>query len=161
MVVIALGFPRAAVAHDLDGFGMLVPSREKKMLLGALWTSSIFPGRAPAGQVLIRCMAGGAANPQVMDWDDGALIEVIVDELRPHLGLRGAPSMVELVRWERAIAQYEPGHLARLREIDRSAQSVPGLLLTGSSYRGISVNACIKEAEQVAREVLDRVDGSS
>ncbi len=61
MVVLALGFPRAAVAHDLDGFGMLVPSREKKMLLGSLWTSSIFPGRAPTGQVLIRCMAGGSA----------------------------------------------------------------------------------------------------
>jgi oxygen-dependent protoporphyrinogen oxidase len=159
MVVIALGFPRAEVTHDLDGFGMLIPSSEKKMLLGALWTSSIFPGRAPAGQVLIRCMAGGAANPQILDLDDAAILETVLDELRPHLGLRGAPSMIELIRHERAIAQYEPGHLARLREIDRSAHSLPGLFLTGSSYRGISVNACIKEAEQVARDVLDKVGG--
>ncbi len=158
MVVIALGFPRGAVAHDLDGFGMLVPSREEKMLLGSLWTSSIFPDRAPEGQVLIRCMAGGAANPQVLEQDDTEILETILDELRPHLGLGGTPSMVELFRYGKAIAQYEPGHLALLLEVDQIARSLPGLFLTGSSYRGISVNACIKEAEQVAREVLEHVE---
>jgi len=89
-----------------------------------------------------------------MDRDDAEILETVLDELRPHFGLRGEPSMVERVRHEKAIAQYVPGHLARLREIDRIARTQPGLFLTGSSYRGISVNACIKEAEQVAREVL-------
>ena len=153
-IVIALGFPRAAVTHDLDGFGMLIPSREKKVLLGSLWTSSIFSGRVPAGQVLIRCMAGGAANPQVMEWDDAAIVQAVLEELRPLLGLQGKPVVTELVRYERAIAQYEPGHLARLEKIDRILKNFPCLHLTGSSYRGVSVNACIKESERVAQDVL-------
>ena len=157
MVVVALGFPRDAVIHDLDGFGMLIPSRERKMLLGSLWTSSIFPGRVPASQVLIRCMAGGAANPQIMELDDTTIIQTVLDELRPLLGLQGLPAITELVRHEKAIAQYIPGHLARLQEIDRVVQTFPGLFLTGSSYRGISVNACVKEAEQVAQDVFERL----
>ena len=156
MAVIALGFPRAAITHDLDGFGMLIPSREKKVLLGSLWTSSIFPNRVPAGQVLIRCMAGGAANPQVMEWDDEAIIQSVLDELRPLLGLQSKPVVTELVRYEKAIAQYEPGHLARLEKINCILKKFPRLHLTGSSYRGVSVNACIKESEQVAQDILQQ-----
>jgi oxygen-dependent protoporphyrinogen oxidase len=106
-------------------------------------------------------MAGGAANPQILNRDDTTILETILDELRPHLGLRGTPSMVKLFRYGKAIAQYEPGHLALLLEVDQIARSHPGLFLTGSSYRGISVNACIKEAEQVAGEVLGKVSGCS
>jgi oxygen-dependent protoporphyrinogen oxidase len=154
MAVIALGFKREAVGHDLDGFGMLVPSRERRELLGALWTSSIFPGRAPAGHVLLRCMAGGARNPGVMELDDAAMTNLILSELRPLLQLQGAPAMVKIIRHERAIAQYIPGHLARLRELETICAEHAGLFLTGSSYRGISVNYCLKEAEIAAGDVL-------
>ena len=153
MAVIALGFKREAVTHDLHGFGMLVPSREKRDLLGVLWTSSIFGGRAPEGHVLLRCMAGGSGNPGFMDQTDEEMTAVVLSELRPLLGLKGAPEMVKVIRHDRAIAQYVPGHLARLKELDRTAGKYPGLYLTGSSYRGISVNACVKEAETVAENV--------
>jgi len=154
MAVIALGFSREAVTHDLNGFGMLVPTREKRDLLGVLWTSSIFGGRAPGGQVLLRCMAGGYGNPGFMDQTDQDMTSVLLSELRPLLGLKGAPDMVRVIKHTRAIAQYVPGHLARLREIDRTAAGFPGLYLTGSSYRGISVNNCVKEAEILAEKVI-------
>jgi len=157
MAVIALGYRRERVGHDLDGFGMLVPTREKRRLLGALWTSSIFPGRAPAGMVLLRCMAGGSGDPAFMELDDAAMVAAITGELRGLLDLDGEPDMVEIIRHHRAIAQYVPGHLARLGEIDRRLADLPGLFLTGSSYRGISVNACVKEAETVADAVLERL----
>ncbi|MCB1182833.1 protoporphyrinogen oxidase [bacterium] len=154
MAVIALGFRRENVGHDLDGFGLLVPGRENRDLLGALWTSSIFPGRAPAGHVLLRCMAGGAGNPGVMELDDAAMTDLILSELRPLLHLKGAPAMVRVIRHERAIAQYTRGHLARLARLDELAAGQPGLHLTGSSYRGVSVNYCLKEAELAADRVL-------
>ncbi len=154
MAVIALGFERGAVGHDLDGFGMLVPSREKRDLLGALWTSSIFGGRAPEDHVLIRCMAGGASNPATMELDDAALTDLILSELRPLLKLKGKPAMVKIIRHTRAIAQYTPGHLARLAQLDTICADYPGLHLTGSSYHGISVNYCLKEAEISALDVL-------
>ncbi|NTV04230.1 protoporphyrinogen oxidase, partial [bacterium] len=157
MAVIALGYARGDVAHDLDGFGMLIPTCERSPLLGALWTSSIFPGRAPDGRVLLHCMAGGPGDPHVLDDDDGALRDRAVAELRDLMGLRGEPALVQVFRHPRAIAQYEPGHLARLRRIDAQLAELPGLHLSGSSYRGVSVNACIKESETMAAAVLDRL----
>ncbi len=157
MAVIALGYARGDVAHDLDGFGMLIPTCERSRLLGALWTSSIFPGRAPDGRVLLHCMAGGPGDPRVLDDDDGALRDRAVAELRGLMGLRGEPALVQVFRHPRAIAQYEPGHLARLRRIDARLAGLPGLHLSGSSYRGVSVNACIKESETMAAAVLDRL----
>jgi oxygen-dependent protoporphyrinogen oxidase len=159
MVVAALGFRREAVGHDLDGFGFLVPGRERRELLGALWTSSIFPGRAPAGHVLVRSMLGGSGNPQVLDLDDAALTDLVMGELRPLLRLKGAPAMVKIIRHERAIAQYTPGHLARLARLQTLCAGHPRLHLTGSSYRGISVNYCLKEAELAADDVLSTLGG--
>ena len=157
MAVIALGFPRDQVAHDLDGFGLLVPGREKRDLLGALWTSSIFSGRSPGDRVLIRCMAGGSGNPTIMSLTDDELTGVICSELRPLLGLRGKPEMVTVIRHERAIAQYLPGHLARLKKIDQRLEQHPGLFLAGSSYRGIAVNACLKQAENLADKIIHKL----
>ena len=155
MAVIALGFARDQVGHDLNGFGLLVPGKEKRDLLGALWTSSIFGGRAPEGQVLLRCMAGGAGNPGLMELDDEELTRVICAELRPLLGLQGQPAMVRIIRHERAIAQYVTGHLARLKRVEEMLKVRPGLHLTGSSYRGIAVNACLKQAEILAGELVE------
>jgi len=157
MAVLALGFKREAVGHDLDGFGMLVPTRERRELLGALWTSSIFPNRAPAGHVLLRCMAGGAANPGAMELNDTTLTNLILGELRPLLQIKGAPTMVKIIRHPQAIAQYTPGHLARLAQMDVLCANHAGLYLTGSSYRGIAVNYCLKEAEITADKVLSNL----
>ncbi|MBU0742151.1 protoporphyrinogen oxidase [bacterium] len=154
MAVIALGFARADVAHDLDGFGMLIPTSERRRLLGALWTSSVFADRAPAGRVLIRAMAGGPRDRDVLESSDDELRDAALAELRGLFGLRGAPELAAVFRHERAIAQYVPGHLARLRAIESRLAACPGLLLTGSSYRGISVNACAKDAEKTAARAL-------
>ncbi len=160
MAVIALGFRGDHVDHDLEGFGLLIPGRERRRILGVLWTSNIFSGRAPEGHVLLRVMAGGAGDPAVLDRDDGALVATALEELGPLLGIQGEPVLARVIRHPRAIAQYEPGHLARLARLDRGLRSLPGLVLAGSSYRGISVNACTKEAEGVAREVVAGLAGA-
>lgn len=160
MAVITLGFRREDVGHDLNGFGHLVPTREKRRLLGALWTSSIFPGRAPDGSVLLRCMAGGPGDPGVLEADDDALTAMALDELRGLLDLRAAPHRRWVIRHPMAIAQYHPGHLARLERIERRLRELPGLILTGSSYKGISVNHCAKEAEAAADRALARLTGA-
>ncbi len=157
MAVIALGFARQRIHHDLQGFGLLVPSREKRNLLGALWTSSIFSHRTPPRMALIRCMMGGAANPTVLDLDDEELVNLVLAELRPLLGIQGPYAMARVIRHQRAIAQYIVGHPARLKAIDQACQALPGLFLTGSSYKGIAVNSCCKEAEATALAVADYV----
>ncbi|MBU1698760.1 MAG: protoporphyrinogen oxidase [Candidatus Eisenbacteria bacterium] len=163
MAVITLAYHRSRVAHDLNGFGMLIPSREKRNLLGVLWSSSIFPGRSPEGKVLLRCMAGGPGRLDILQHDDASLVEMCLDDLRELYGLQGQPEDFWIIRHRQAIAQYEPGHLARLLEIERALDRQPGLFLTGSSYHGISVNYCVKEAEISSMRVLEflRSPGSS
>jgi len=160
MAVITLGFRREDVGHDLQGFGHLIPTREKRRLLGALWTSSIFPGRAPDGRVLLRCMAGGPNDPAVLDQDDDDLVATALEDLGPLLDLRADPTHHWVLRHPKAIAQYLPGHLARLRRMDARLDRLPGLLLTGSSYKGISVNHCAKEAEATADAALAHLTGA-
>jgi oxygen-dependent protoporphyrinogen oxidase len=154
ITVVTLAFDRDDVDHDLAGFGMLIPGRERRRLLGVLWSSSIFAGRAPDGRVLLRCMAGG---PGPLERGDDDLVTMAVDELRTLYGLRGGPVRSWVIRHERAIAQYEVGHLARLRAIAEILGRWPGLFLCGSSYRGIAVNACVKEAPATAAAVLDHL----
>ncbi|MAF26311.1 MAG: protoporphyrinogen oxidase [Gemmatimonadota bacterium] len=155
MAVVTLAWEKSRMASPPDGFGMLIPTREKRDLLGVLWSASIFDGRAPDGQVLLRCMAGGAAHPEIMEREDDELIDTCVRELRGLHGLAGNPSGAWVVRHERAIAQYEPGHLARLEAMDAALAEWPGLFLAGSSYRGIAVNHCVAEAERTAVAIAD------
>jgi len=155
MAVISLALNRESVKHDLNGFGMLIPSQEKRQLLGVLWTSSIFPGRSPEGKALMRCMAGGPSHPHIITRKDSDLIGMCLEELGDLYGLRADPERTWVFRWEKAIAQYEPGHLARLASIRKSMNRIPGLYLAGSSYQGISINHCIAEAERTAAQVFD------
>jgi oxygen-dependent protoporphyrinogen oxidase len=129
---------------------MLIPSRERRRLLGVLWSSSIFAGRAPAGHVLLRCMAGGH---EYLARDDGALVELALAETGELYGLRGDPVRRWVFRHPRAIAQYEVGHLARLRAVEARLARMPGLYITGASYRGVSINHCVREAERTAVRV--------
>jgi len=160
MAVVTLAYDAADVAHALDGFGMLVPTSEQRRLLGVLWSASIFPDRAPAGKKLLRCMAGGAGDPRILDLDDRALVDLALSELRHLYGLRGNPERVWVIRHARAIAQYEVGHAARLARIDGLLAKLPGLWLAGSSYRGVSVNHCVAEAERVSEKILSWLGAS-
>ncbi len=161
MAVITTAYDRAAVKHSLSGFGMLVPTRERMRLLGVLWSASIFTGRAPDGKVILRAMAGGASDTGILDLDDAELLALARRELGPLFGIDGDPERSWVIRWPRAIAQFEPGHLANLAAIERRVAASEGLFLTGSSYRGISVNHCAADAERIGVAVLDHLAAAS
>ena len=150
ITVIAVALRREDVVHPLDGFGMLTPSKERRDLMGVLWTSSIWRHRAPAGTVLLRCMAG---DPTWLDLPEAEVVRRTCAELDHLYGLRGQPLRHWVVRWPQAIAEYEVGHLARLAAVERALARTPGLIITGSSYHGIAVNACMKTSEPVAARV--------
>ena len=160
MAVITMAHRRNDVDHPLEGFGMLIPTRERMKLLGVLWSASIFTGRAPDGNVILRAMAGGASDRDILDNDDETLIGMARRELGPLFGVKADPVRTWVIRWEHAIAQFEPGHLARLAAVERRLEGMPGLILAGSSYRGISVNHCVAEAEKTAVSVLDHLAGT-
>ena len=156
LAVISLGYDAASVARDcsMNGFGFLVPRGEHVRILGALWESSIYPNRAPAGKVLLRVMIGGACDPTAVTLDDHQLLRTVRDDLATTMRLQCAPEFTRIVRHARGIPQYVKGHLDRLQRIDTLLQAHPGLCLAGNSYRGVSLNSCVSEAAQVAERVL-------
>lgn len=154
LVVACLGFRREDVGHPLDGFGFLVPRREPIRLLGALFESTLFAGRAPDGHVLVRAMIGGATNPELCDLDDAALLTILRNELGPILELQAGPVFTRLWRHEQAIPQYTPGHAGRVTELEARAAAIGPLVLAGNAYRGISLNDCVRNAAAVAEQTL-------
>ena len=156
LAVVALGFDRRTLDHPLDGFGFLVPRGEQLPLLGALWDSSIFPNRAPEGFALVRVMLGGARDPERVANADDRLVAAARDGLATTMGLRAAPVWTRVVRYPIGIPQYTVGHLERVAAIDASLARLPGLFVTGNSFRGVSINACVTDAKAVAARVVVR-----
>jgi len=154
VVVGCLGFHRDDVAHALDGFGFLAPRGEGLRILGCLFTSSLFPGRAPEGYVSLAVFAGGRTDPEIVAAPDGEVYQAFLGDLGRALGTRGNPVFRHLLRWPRAIPQYEVGHG---RFVDRVAElegALPGLSLAGNFTGGVSVPDCIQRGEKVAAEIL-------
>jgi oxygen-dependent protoporphyrinogen oxidase len=153
IAVIALGYRREDVRHSLDGFGYIAPQRTRRDVLGVQWCSSIFPGRSPPGQVLLRAMAGGWHRAEVAGWDDARLVEAVRADLRQALAIQAAPIFCHIVRWDRAIPQYHVGHGERVAWIENRVAQYPGLLLTGNAYHGVALNDCTEQAALVAARV--------
>jgi oxygen-dependent protoporphyrinogen oxidase len=150
VVVACLGFRRPDVAHSLDGFGFLAPRKESLRLLGCLFSSSLFPGRAPDGHVALTAFAGGRTDPGFVDLSDEEVYRLVLAGLDRALGLAGEPVFRHLARWPRAIPQYELGHGRFVELAARLEASLPGLHLRASYLGGVSVPDCIAGSGELA-----------
>ncbi len=142
VAVVALVLKEPAPAPD--AFGFLVPRNQGLRILGTLYDSSIFPGRAPAGLRLFRVMVGGRRDPDAVSASDDELLGIVARDLRLAWGSFPEPLGVRVLRHPLGIPQYEVGHADLLERIERARP--PWLRLAGSSYRGVALNACIQEA---------------
>ncbi len=145
-----LGYRRDQVAHPLDGFGGLVPAVERRAVLGILFSSSLFPDRAPAGHVGLTIFAGGLRQPDIARLATGALLARIAPDLTELVGASGPPAFIRHTFWPRAIPQYVLGYERYLEAINRVEQSTQGLFIGGNVRDGISLQDCIKSGEKLA-----------
>jgi len=145
-----LGFRRDQVAHPLDGFGALVPALERKKILGALFSSSLFPGRAPEGHVAITVLAGGTRQPEIAALPTDRLLAEIMPDLRQLLGVTGDPVFLRHHAWSHAIPQYNLGHERFLAAIETCEHTYPRLHIGGQVRDGISVPACLQSGLALA-----------
>jgi oxygen-dependent protoporphyrinogen oxidase len=156
-----LGFPASRVGRPLDGFGYLIPAKEKRKILGTIWSSALFPGRAPAGHVALTTFVGGAREPSLTGIDDTALTGIVASELRSLMGVTGDPVYAKIIRWEKAIPQYNLGHPALVEEIRDLERRVPGLYLCGNYRGGIALGDCLMSGESLARRIAGDVRGEA
>jgi protoporphyrinogen/coproporphyrinogen III oxidase len=149
---VSLAYDDPELARRLDGYGYVIPRREGRQALACTWTSTKFPHRAPTGAALVRVFIGRAG--QQVDWSDDNLERLAREELRLTLGLTRPPAHSWVFCWDRAMPQYNVGHLERLEKIDARVRSHRGLALAGNAYRGIGLPDCIRSGELAAERVL-------
>ncbi len=157
---VVLGFRREEVRHALNGFGMLIPRVEKCNILGTIFSSSLFPGRAPDGHVTLTSYLGGARNPDLPLKDRAELTRLTLLDLRKLLGVVGQPVFEHHSVFPKAIPQYDVGFgklRALMTEVERRA---PGLFLAGHYRDGISLGDSVLSghaaAERIEQHLLDR-----
>jgi oxygen-dependent protoporphyrinogen oxidase len=148
-----LGFPTSAFAHPLDGFGFLIPAVEHRLILGTIWSSSLFRGRAPAGHVALTSFVGGSRQPEVLDRTDDALRDLVVNEIRSILGGSGEPVFSRVLRWQRAIPQYNLGYQTLIDAIERLEHDVQGLYVCNNYRGGIAVGDCVMNGRATADRI--------
>lgn len=153
VAVVNLGYRRDQVAHPLDGFGFLSPRTQGLRILGTIWNSSLFPGRAPQGMVSLTSFLGGATDPALLDLGDDAIVQIAATENARVLGITGPPTVHLLQRFTHAIPQYNLGHSEILARLPAAPASHPGLFLTGNYFQGPSIGACVETAFATADQI--------
>ena len=151
--VMALGFRSQQIQHPLDGFGMLIPEIEGYQTLGALFSSTLFPGRAPEGHQLLTCFIGGDRNPDAAQKSTKELQNILLDELGELLDIEGEPVLTHHRYWPKAIPQYKVGfdhYLSLMKEIEKQHT---GLYLGGNYRGGVSVPDCLSAGFETAQKV--------
>lgn len=153
LCVLHLGFHRREVTHPLDGFGLLISRARGLRSLGAIFSSSLFPERAPPDHVLLTAFIGGMLDPEVLSSSDELLLNDTMKALGPLLGISRAPSFQNIVRWKRAIPQYESNHQRIASSCEKLEQLHPNLHLLGNFRHGISMNNCITSGYELALKI--------
>lgn len=150
VAMVFFGMKYEDVGINTDGFGFLVPSAERREILGTLWNSSVFGGRAPEGYQLFTTFIGGARNADIFDRSDEELFDTALRELKEILDLKAMPEFRHVKRWQRAIPQYDLGYEKVEAAINAFEQKNRSIYFCSNFYKGISVGDCVKNAFELA-----------
>lgn len=155
VMVLYLGFNKENIGRPLDGFGYLIPSKENKTYLGAIWSSSIFPNRCADENAAFTLFIGGARAPHLFEMGKEKLIEKVLNEFKSSMNISGDPVILKESLWFKAIPQYNVGYIEHENYFDKFEKENPGLFLGGNYRGGISVGDCVKNSEIILNRIQD------
>lgn len=150
---VVLGFKRADVKHPCSGFGLLVPHREELNILGTLFSSSLFPRRAPAGHVTLTTYVGGVRNPEAAAAPDGPLVESVLGDLEHLFRVTGKPVYTHIQRWPKAIPQYRVGYGQYKELLDELETKAAGIFAAGHYRDGVALSDSIHAGARAAERI--------
>lgn len=154
--VVALGYNRSTIAHTLDGFGLLVPPVETQFdILGTLFSSTLFPDRAPKDRVLLTTFVGGTRSPQLANRESSVVQSVVERDLEQLLGIEDSPVFSHHVHWPKAIPQYTRGYGAVKDTLSALETQHPSLTFAGNYREGVSVGDAARSGAHAARRLLE------
>ncbi|MGH9659430.1 MAG: protoporphyrinogen/coproporphyrinogen oxidase, partial [Bryobacteraceae bacterium] len=148
-IVIALGYD---LSRPPEGFGFLVPRRERRRVLAATYVGTKFSHRVPEGRFLLRVFLGGPGCDAALAEPDETLLPAVLAEIAEMTGITAPPRFSRIYRLPRSMAQYTVGHAGRVAEIESLLP--PGLHLAGNAVRGIGIPDCIREAKRAVERIV-------
>jgi protoporphyrinogen/coproporphyrinogen III oxidase len=157
VLVYYLVYDRKDIKQDLDGFGFLIPAKENKSFLGALWNSIIFSDRTDESTAAFTLFVGGSRNPDFVKEDRTSLLLKVRKEFEALMGITSDPIFSSDRFWEKAIPQYNLGYIEHERFFDDFEKRNPGLFISGNFRGGISVGDCVKNAELVCNKIFEKL----
>jgi protoporphyrinogen/coproporphyrinogen III oxidase len=160
VVTVALGYPRSAVRHPLDGAGVVVPRREKFTIRALSWVSSKWADRAPEDRVLLRAYLGGIKDQDAIGWSDEALIAAACRDTATLVGTTGDPELARVYRWRDSTPQLEVGHIDLMASVEHRLSLRPNLRVSASGFRGTGIADCVADARHQARKVAEWLEAA-
>lgn len=155
VMVLYLAYRKEDIKRPLDGFGFLIPEKEKKSFLGAIWSSVIFPGRAPEDKAAFTLFVGGARSPQLFEMRKEELIDKVLQEFHEIMQIGTKPEFITEKTWQKAIPQYNIGYIEHEKYFAEFEAKHKGLFLSGNYRGGISVGDCVKNSEITAQRIKE------
>ncbi|MGZ5299782.1 MAG: protoporphyrinogen oxidase [Actinomycetota bacterium] len=153
--VVFLVYGEGTQAAMPDGTGFVVP-RGKAPMTACTWISSKWPDPAFGSRAVVRCFVGGVGDEDVLEAADEELVDACARHLAAVLDLPTRPEASSVVRWIRAMPQYEVGHVERVHTIRRNLPA--GIFVVGSAYDGVGIPDCVRAAAETADHVLAHRD---
>jgi protoporphyrinogen/coproporphyrinogen III oxidase len=153
LAVIGAGYHERQASASLDGFGVLIPRSEKHRTLGIVWNSSLFPDRAPKGQMVLTSFVGGATDPEIVARPEKEILDIVEADRAKILGISGSPVATAVWKHPKALPQYNLGHhhaVAAIRDVENRT---PGLFFAGNYLQGPSIGKCVEQGFQTAEAV--------
>lgn len=156
VLTLNLAYDREAIGHSMKGYGFIVPRQEKRSLIACTFVNQKFKGRAPEGKVLLRAFAGGAFSPDILEKTDVDIVAAIHEDLKELLKIKTSGEFLSIHRYDHSMPQYQVGHLKLIEKIEEALEDFSSLHLIGSSYRGVGLSDCIREAQIKAEQIANR-----
>ncbi|MFC1477175.1 protoporphyrinogen oxidase [candidate division KSB1 bacterium] len=153
VLLVLAGYKLRDIGQPLDGFGFLIPAVEQKTFLGAIWSSTIFPGRSPEDCAAFTLFIGGARQPELLSGGHDTVIEKALEEFQELMQIDVKPVYIANRFWEKAIPQYTPGYIEHIRCFEQFEESHPGFFIGGNFRGGISVSDCIGNSRKTCEKI--------
>jgi oxygen-dependent protoporphyrinogen oxidase len=152
-ILVTLVFDRHRLGRSLNGFGFLVPAKERRTITAATWTSTKFPSRVPASLAALRAFIVGPEALELMPASDETLVELVRSELLRIMGIDTAPLLSTVHKWPNSMPQYLVGHVDRVRQIREGVAQLEGLHVIGNAYEGVGIPDCVRLAREAAENI--------
>ncbi|NMB82724.1 MAG: protoporphyrinogen oxidase [Ignavibacteria bacterium] len=158
VMVLYIGFNKNDIKRKLDGFGFLIPSKEQKSFLGAIWSSTIFPNRCNDDKAAFTLFIGGARSPYLFDLEKEMLINKVLSEFKQVMNISSDPIFLKERIWQKAIPQYNIGYIEHENYFDKFEKEHHGIFISGNFRGGISVGDCVKNSEITLKRINNLIN---